>query len=122
MTVDSGGKPTRLRITGGEKSDFEQAIELLDGQKPLAVLADKGYDAKYIVEKIEAIDAIAVIPSRKTNRVQRIYDKELYKQRNVVERFFNKLKHFRRIATGYDKLAVVFGSFVLVACIYLWIK
>lgn len=85
-----------------------------------ALLADKGYDADYIVAAIG--DAQAVIPPRSMRKSKRTYDAILYKERNHVERMFNKLKHFRRVATRYDKLAVAFLSFIHVAAIYILLK
>lgn len=90
--------------------------------KAEAVLADKGYDADYIVEAVEKIGAIAVIPPKSNRNNPRKYDKELYKERNLVERLFNKLKHFRRVATRYDKTALSFMSFLNIAAICLWLK
>ena len=109
-------------MTSGEKSEFSQALELIKNQKMVFLIADKGYDAKYIVESAEKAGATAVIPSRKWNKIQRIVDKSLYKQRNLIERFYSKIKHFRRIATRYDKLASTFLAFLHLAGIYLWIK
>jgi len=85
-----------------------------------ALLADKGYDAGYIRDAIGGAEA--VIPPRSMRKTPIEYDKELYKQRNLVERMFNKLKHFRRLATRYDKLAIAYLSFVHIAAIFLWIK
>lgn len=87
-----------------------------------AVLADKGYDADYVVEAAEKMGALAVIPPKSNRKIQREFDKELYKERNHIERLFNKLKHFRRVATRYDKTAAAFLAFVHVASICLWLK
>lgn len=86
------------------------------------MLADKGYDADYVVEAVEAMGAIVVIPPKSNRKTLREYDKELYKERNLIERLFNKLKQFRRIATRYDKTALSFMSFLNIAAIYLWLK
>jgi len=86
-------------LTGGGTSDYQQACPLLAGQRAKAVLADKGYDADYIVEQVSAIGAEAVIPPRSTRKNQRLYDIFLYKERNVIERMFGKMKHFRGVAT-----------------------
>ena len=86
------------------------------------MLADKGYDADYIVKAIEDMGAEVVIPPRSMRNEQREYDKILYEERNNIERMFGKLKHFRRVATRYDKLAVSYMSFVMVASIFLWLK
>lgn len=75
-----------------------------------------------MVAAAETMGAQAVIPPKSNRKTQRIYDKELYKERNLIERMFNKLKHFRRVATRYDKTALSFLSFVHIASIYLWLK
>jgi len=69
------------------------------------VLADKGYDANELIETIQSTGAVAVIPPRKNRIESRAYDKIIYKERNFVERLFQKLKHYRRIATCYERLA-----------------
>ena len=63
-----------------------------------------------------------VIPPKRNRTVKRPYDAELYKERNIIERFFNKLKQFRRVATRYDKLLVNFMGFVKLAAIAIWLK
>ena len=88
--------------------DYRCALALIDGTKTDILLADKGYDANYIVEATQNIGAIAVISPKSNRIIQREYDKELYKERNFVERLFNKLKNFRRVAMRYDKTASAF--------------
>jgi len=86
------------------------------------LIADKGYDATYIIEKVKELGMKPLIPPRSNRKNQRKYDKELYKKRNLIERMFNKMKHFRRVATRYDKLATSFLSFVHIAGISLWLN
>ena len=95
---------------------------MIENMEADAVLADKGYDADYIIEAVEDMGAIAVIPPKSNRKTLREYDKELYKERNLIERLFNKLKQFRRVATRYDKTALSFMSFINIAAIYLWLK
>ena len=76
------------------------------------VLVDKAFDSEQILKYIEKNRAITVIPPRKNRKEQREYDKSIYKNRNQIERFFNRLKQFRRIATRYDKLLFSFLSLV----------
>lgn len=109
-------------MTGGERHDCTQAQALLAGFPVQAVLADKGYDADEIVKWIQQTGALVVIPPRSNRTVRRDYDKVLYKERNRVERMFGYLKHFRRVATRYDKTALSFLSFVQLAASYLWLK
>ena len=79
------------------------------------VLGDKAFDSEQILKYIEKNRAITVIPHRKNRKEQREYDKSIYKNRNQIERFFNRLKQFRRIATRYDKLLFSFLSLVQLA-------
>ena len=92
----------------------------MKGFKLEKLLADKGYDADYVVEYV-GIDK-AVIPPRSMRKNPREYDDELYKERNLIERMFNKIKHFRRVATRYDKLAIAFLSFVHIAASLILLK
>ena len=112
----------RFTLTGGEVSDCKQAIPLLSGQEAKAVLADKGYDADYIVEQVDSMGAEVVILSKKTRKTQRDYDKILYKERNNIERMFSKMKQFRSISTRYSKLSVSYLAFIQLASILLWLK
>lgn len=90
-------------------------------QELKAVLADKGYDSTAFLPYIEGLEAEAVIPSRKNRKKPREIDRELCKERNKVERFFNRIKHYRRVARHYDKSSVSYLSFVHVACITTWL-
>ena len=95
---------------------------LLNGLKCRHVVADRGYDANALLDLIRASGAKAHIPSTSQRLVHRSVDRRIYRQRNLVERFFCKLKHFRRIATRYDKLARNYlAATVLVGALY-WIK
>lgn len=121
LTTDASGRPVRLVLTAGQASDAKEAERLLEGLETEYVIADRGYDTDKILGKIEEIGADAVIPPRSNRKVQRDYDRELYKQRNLIERAFNKLKRFRRIATRYDRKAVYFKSFLYLAASLMWI-
>jgi transposase len=121
--VDACGLPVRLLLTPGQASDKTTFPALIQGLR-LAddVVADRGFFARSIIELIEARGATAHIPSQSNVRVRRIVDLAVYRQRNLVERFFNKLKHFRRIATRYDKLARNFFAALLLASSRLWMR
>jgi putative transposase len=116
------GLPIRLIGSPGQRNDIAFAHDLIDGFETVAALADKGYDADHLCEKITQAGARLVIPPRRNRKVQRPYDAELYKERNRIERFFNKLKQFRRVATRYDKLLANFMGFVKLAAIAIWLK
>jgi transposase len=122
MAVDGRGRPLRVILTPGQRGDVTQAAALLAGLTPKRVLADKAYDANALRQLIAGLNAEAVIPCNPTRKVPIPYDFEAYKARNLIERCFNKLKHFRRIATRYDRRAAHFLSFIHLACAILWMR
>jgi len=75
------------------------------------VIADKGFDSDEFVRAVEATGAEAVIPPRSNRKAPRDYDEHLYKERNLVERFLNRAKHYRRVATRYEKTGRNFLAF-----------
>ena len=119
--MDALGNPLRWILTGGEVADITQANTLIEGLCPQTVIGDKGYDADALVARIHAAGAQAVIPPRSNRTEKRAYDRHLYKDRNLVERFFSRLKQFRRIATRYEKLACNFVSMLNLVCAYIWL-
>ena len=108
-------------MTAGQCNDITQASELIQGYSYQYVIGDKAYDSDAFIAEIVSNDAIAVIPPRKSRKQPRTYDKELYKLRNRIERFFHRLKQFRRVATRYDKLADRYLGFVHFASILMTI-
>jgi putative transposase len=116
------GNPVRLIGSPGQRNDIAFAHELIEGIVANAIIADKGYDADHLCERIAASGGEIVIPPKRNRTVKRPYDAELYKERNIIERFFNKLKQFRRVATRYDKLLANFMGFVKLAAIAIWLK
>jgi transposase len=117
VSVSGLGLPVELKLTPGQRADVTQGQDLLTGYQPRAVIADKGYDSDALVEFIEARGAEAVIPAKQNRSKPRVHDEHLYKERNLVERFINRIKQFRRVATRYEKTARNFLGFVQVASI-----
>jgi len=95
---------------------------LLEGFHPNHVIADKAYDSNALRELIARQGAEIVIPCNPTRKRLIPYNFTLYKLRNRIERCFNKPKHFRRIATRYDRRAVYFRAFIHIACSILWMR
>ena len=121
--VDEAGLPIRLSLSAGQASDKAAAPALIDSLTRTAhVVADRGYDAMALVEQIRSRGAEAHIPTQRDRKVQRTVDRGIYRQRNLVERYFNKLKHFRRIATRFEKLAVTYLAAVALASARLWTR
>jgi transposase len=119
--VDALGNPVRLLLTAGQASEYGQANALLEGFHPDYVIADKGYDSDAFVEAITETGATPVIPSRRNRNEARPYDVELYKERNLVERLFQKLKQFRRIATRYERLARNYLAMLYLGASMIWL-
>ena len=103
--VEGLGLLARFSLTGGEAGDSPQALPLLGDLQPASLSADKAYDTDAILQHLADQGIEAVIPPRRHRRVQRRFDRDHYKNRNLIERFFCRIKQFRRIATRYDKLA-----------------
>ena len=121
--ADRHGRPVRLALTPGQTHDGQAAAELLaELPEGAVVLADKAYDADAIRALIEAQGAAPNIPARSTRKERFCFSRRLYKARNRIERLFNKLKQFRRIATRYDKLAATFTAMIKLACVRLWLR
>ena len=119
--VDALGNPVRLLLTAGQASEYGQANALIDGFQADYVLADKGYDSDEFVQIITTTGAQAVIPPRKNRTTLRDYDRDVYKERNLVERLFQKLKQFRRIATRYERLARNYQAMLYLAASLIWL-
>ncbi|SEQ56699.1 Transposase [Faunimonas pinastri] len=113
----------RLLITAGQASDKTAVPDLLVGLPAAgALVADRGYDSRAILDLVAKTGGQAHIPTQSRVRVQRSVEPALYRRRNLVERFFCKLKHFRRVATRFDKLARNFLAALLIASTRLWLR
>jgi transposase len=111
------GLPVELQLTPGQQADVAQAELILEGDQPDAVLAVKGNDSDTLVRTIEAKGTVAVIPPKSNRKKPRDYDRDVHEERNLVERFMNRTKHYRRVASRYEKTARNFLGFVHVASI-----
>ena len=115
--------PTRVLLSPGQDADITHAEALVTGAPATAAfIADKGYDKQEFVDGIEARGGEAVIPSRQNRTVQRDIDTDRYKDRNLVERFWAKVKQYRRVATRYEKTARNFLAFVHIASIMILLR
>ena len=122
-TCDALGNPTSLHLTPGHASDLAGADALLPEvvTHAQALLADRAYDAhERVLAVLEQAGVTSVIPPKAQRRQPRPYDKYLYQARHLIENFFAKLKHYRALATRYDKRAVSFlGALYLAASVIL---
>lgn len=121
--VDAEGRPIRLKITEGQAHDGKSAADMLDTiEADHILLADRAYDSDGLRQTLKERGAwgnIRLIPGRRSKPA---FSQFLYRQRNAVERFFNKLKHFRAIATRYDKRDDNFLASIQLASIRIWIR
>jgi transposase len=111
-----------LLLTAAQESDIAQAEALLADHEPEVVIADKGYDKKALVEEIQRRGAEAVIPTLRSRKEQREVDPHLYRERNLCERFWSKIKQYRRVATRYEKKAANYLAFVKVAAMMVMLQ
>ena len=119
---DALGNPLDFVLTSGQAADCQQVLPLLEGKKYEALLADKGYDTDEIVTAVSQGDALCVILPKKNRKVQRAYDRELYKERHKIECLFGFLKHYRRIFSRFEKIAARFQAFLHFAAALQWLK
>lgn len=119
--MDALGNLARFALAPGQAHDLTGAEPLRDGVPAKAVVADKAYDAIGFINAIHDLGAQAVIAPRATSRFPREFDAHVYKGRNLVERFFCRIKHVRRIATRYEKLDARYKAFVAAAAILIWL-
>lgn len=112
--------PVRAIITQGTTADCTQAQLLIEGLTAEYLLADRGYDSNAIIDQATHQGMNVVIPPKKNRKIQRKYDKDLYKVRHLVENAFLHLKRWRGIATRYAKNTTSFLAAVHIRCIALW--
>lgn len=122
--TNAEGLPIGILITPGQAHDVTAYPALMQevDDNPERMLADKGFDSDAVRHDIEKRGGEALIPTRANRKVQHLVDKAIYALRNRIERFFNRVKNSRRVATRYDKLVASFAAFVLLATIRLWIR
>jgi len=123
MATDALGNPLYIEITGGQVHDSQVAKTIIENIEAESLLADKGYDSEKIREKAREKNIIPMIPRRSNSKKPNPeLDQQIYKARHQVENIFARLKHFRSIATRFEKLARNFKAVVTLACTYIWLK
>jgi transposase len=121
--VDANGLPIAIKLTEGQAHDGRSATDMLDGLLTgQTLLADRAYDSNALREAMTAQGAWANIRPMKQRRDPPAFSSFIYRYRNLVERFFNKLKHYRAIATRYEKFAANYLALVKLAAIRIWLR
>jgi transposase len=134
LRCDARGRPVTFHLTGGERHDligvgplFERGA-LRTGRrgrprwKPEAIIGDKAYSAAWLLDVLRRKRIVPLIPSRSDQPDNPDFDREVHRERNLIERLVGKLKRFRRVATRYDKLAPHYLAFVQLASIMVWLR
>lgn len=123
MLADSFGNPIDFELTEGQVHDIKMAESLLEKSEAETLIGDKGFDSDKLREAARAKNIVPMIPRRENSKKENAeFDKELYKARHLIENLFAKIKHFRSLATRYDKLKRNYASMVYLGCIFVWIK
>ena len=120
--VDALGLPIKFILTPGQTSEIKQAPELIKDIKSANILGDKAFDCDKLVNQIISQSCVPVIPSRSNRKNPREVDYHLYKERHLIECFFGKIKHFRRIFSRFDKMALAYMGFLAFASTIIWLR
>jgi len=119
--VDALGNPVQLELSEGQRHDHVYAKTLIEGVYDANVIADRAYDGDLVREQLRLQRCDPVIPAMPQRKNPGTIDQALYKERHLVECFFQKLKRNRRIAMRFEKLAEHFLGMVLIASIRIWL-
>lgn len=120
--VDALGLPLKFVLTPGQASEIKQAPELIKDINGANILGDKAFDCDEFVNQIRAQECFPVISPRSNRKNPREVDYHLYKERHLIECFFGKIKHFRRILSRFDKMAQAYMGFLAFASTMLWLR
>jgi len=122
IAADAPGNPLKFIPTPGQNHDITQAEALTADFRPGAVPADKGYDSEPYRQYLQDRGIVPVIPPRSCRKNPQDYDRHLYKERHLAECFINKIKHFMRIFSRFDKLPERYLSFLHFAGSLIWLR
>jgi transposase len=122
VTVDGLGNPLRLHLTPGQRHDIIKAHDMLADLDFDFVIADRSYGAKAFLDEIVASGAEPVIPPKKNAKDPHPYDEWRYRERHLIECFMGKIKHFRRVFSRFDKLAIRYLGFLQFVSALIWLR
>jgi transposase len=120
--VDGVGYPLKMTLTAGQRHDITQAEPLTCELSDTILIADRGYESTVFVESLAKKACRVVMPPRRNAKLQRAYDRHTYKERHLIECFFGKIKHFRRVFSRFDKTAKVFLGFLHFVSVLIWLR
>jgi transposase len=122
IAVDVLGLPLRFRLTLGQANDITQGQALMEGFSFDHGIGGKGYDCDALVQWIGRSGVVAVIPPRSNRKHLRDYDRHLYRERHLIECFINKINHFRRIFSRFEKLDRSYMGFLGFVAALIWLR
>jgi transposase len=122
ILVDGLGNPLRLHLTAGQCHDSPYAPVLLAGLTFERVIADRGYAGQAVIDLVIECGAEAIIPPHQRSKQSRDFERWWYRERHLVECFINKIKHFRRVFSRFDKLAHRYLGFVQFTSVLIWLR
>ena len=122
IAVDAVGHPLRLILTAGEVHEATQAGALIEGLTLISLIADKGFDTDALRAELADAEVDVVIPPKASRTAKVAYDENAYGLRYRIECFINKIKHYRRVATRYEKTARNFLSMTMLAAVMVWLR
>lgn len=120
--VEGKGRLIAAVVAPGQIYEVEAAAPLLDALKNVLLVGDKGFDVDALRQKLQAQDCLASIPPRSGRRAPAWYHQSFYRQRHQIENFFQRIKIYKRVSTRYEKLALTFINFIIVAAVFDWLK
>jgi transposase len=120
--VDALGLPMKFILTPGQSSEIKQAPELIKGIENANILGDKAFDCDEFIDQIASQNCVPIIPPKANRIIKREVDYTLYKERHLIECFFSKVKHFRRVFSRFDKLAQAYMGFLAFASTIIWLR
>lgn len=120
--VDALGNPLKFILSAGQRHEISQAEALIEDVLGSIIIGDKGYDSNAFVETLKDKECLCVIPPKRNRLNPRGYDEHLYKERHLIECFFGKIKHFRRIFSRFDKTATSFLAFLHFVSTFIWLR
>ena len=120
--VDALGNPLKFLVTPGQDSDFAWAAKLIGAARGYYAIGDRGYDSDDLRMSLRQQNFIPVIPGRSNRKIKIVYDKHVYKERNLIESFFSKLKYFRHVFSRFDKSARNYVAFLSFVGAILWLR
>jgi transposase len=120
--VEGRGRLVAVAIAPGQADEAKTAAPLLETLRRILLVGDKGFDRDALREQMRAQGCLACVPPKSNRQRTAWWSRELYRQRHKVENFFQRIKTYKRISTRYEKLALTFLNFILVAAVFDWLK